>query len=317
MRCLIKLKKFEDAFVLFKKYNYFSFDLWDLDFLASGLMDLHRYSDALECYINILEVDSYHWNILDYIKECIVNLNIKTLPNNLEEFYLKWIYKINYKFDKKSCPKCGGKLIPIAYGYLTEEGNKKVNEGKCYPGGCCVGDGYPTDYCFNCDEKFYLGVMGLNIDYPIDSIEYRYVKRVIYNISNEIYELSGKNGTNLDGLSNVMCEKYYIDNIEFSELINQLLKLNYIYKVDENHIKILETEEDESIEDFPKMDINLFFDEMKLISNQFNDKITKDMLFPRLIEKYGWNQIMCERCFRLLNSKGFFIIDGDYFSFVN
>lgn len=54
------------------------------------------------------------------------------------------------------CPRCGGRLLRIAYGMPDGELDRRASLGKVVLGGCCIfGDGTdPTHQCAGCDERY-------------------------------------------------------------------------------------------------------------------------------------------------------------------
>lgn len=56
---------------------------------------------------------------------------------------------------KPECPKCGSKsVIPIEYGYPTNELIEASKRNEALIGGCIVDDDYPSWYCLVCENKF-------------------------------------------------------------------------------------------------------------------------------------------------------------------
>ncbi len=60
----------------------------------------------------------------------------------------------------KVCPKCGGKIVEIRYGYPTEKLFNAAVRGEVILGGCCVvrnenGNLIDPQYgCVDCGERF-------------------------------------------------------------------------------------------------------------------------------------------------------------------
>lgn len=55
---------------------------------------------------------------------------------------------------ERSCPCCGGKLIPILYGMPTGEAFKAAERGEIVLGGCCIAKNSPTMQCKDCGKEF-------------------------------------------------------------------------------------------------------------------------------------------------------------------
>ena len=55
----------------------------------------------------------------------------------------------------KPCPKCGSlEVVPILYGYPTEETMHEAEKGLIALGGCCVFEDDPEKHCNACGEDF-------------------------------------------------------------------------------------------------------------------------------------------------------------------
>lgn len=55
----------------------------------------------------------------------------------------------------KRCPKCGSHdVVPILYGYPTEESMEAARRGLIALGGCCVIDSDPRKMCKTCGAAF-------------------------------------------------------------------------------------------------------------------------------------------------------------------
>lgn len=59
------------------------------------------------------------------------------------------------KSKKLKCPKCESKeVIPIAYGYPTEELLERAGRDEVTIGGCCIAPDQPEWYCKVCEHEF-------------------------------------------------------------------------------------------------------------------------------------------------------------------
>lgn len=58
--------------------------------------------------------------------------------------------------EKKTCPKCNTNehVVPIVYGYPSEEMEAYAKENKIAFGGCCVSPFEPNWHCERCDSDF-------------------------------------------------------------------------------------------------------------------------------------------------------------------
>ena len=58
--------------------------------------------------------------------------------------------------DCKICPKCKkeDKVVKILYGLPNSEGMRKIWNGECVSGGCCIDSLMPRFFCKRCKAKF-------------------------------------------------------------------------------------------------------------------------------------------------------------------
>ena len=56
--------------------------------------------------------------------------------------------------DLRVCPTCGGRVLPIAYGYPGPETREAEERGELVLGGCTVDPGLPTAVCTGCRRQF-------------------------------------------------------------------------------------------------------------------------------------------------------------------
>lgn len=55
--------------------------------------------------------------------------------------------------DDDTCPRCGGRTIPIAYGYPGPGMFEAADRGEIALGGCCIDAEDPTRRCTACGES--------------------------------------------------------------------------------------------------------------------------------------------------------------------
>jgi hypothetical protein len=53
-----------------------------------------------------------------------------------------------------TCLACGGRMVPIAYGYPGVEMWEAEQRGEIVLGGCCVDPGMPTEMCRECGQTW-------------------------------------------------------------------------------------------------------------------------------------------------------------------
>lgn len=115
IKALLKLDRFEKAMECYEKAPL-NVEMIDL------LIDAEKYSLALDY---CLEDGFYDFEeVIDQIKE--------KNTTEIGEYYLSWIYKIKSKSDTEVCPQCGGKLIPIVWGFPSDELLRCQSAMRCF-----------------------------------------------------------------------------------------------------------------------------------------------------------------------------------------
>ncbi|HZN63120.1 MAG TPA: hypothetical protein VFC90_12005 [Planctomycetota bacterium] len=56
----------------------------------------------------------------------------------------------------KSCPACGGKLVPILYGLPDAEAGRAAERGEIALGGCTLMGDDPKLSCISCGTAFWI-----------------------------------------------------------------------------------------------------------------------------------------------------------------
>ena len=225
---LVRFHKYRQAYVLLNSMEITINEIRsDLEDLADALFNSRKYKQALYCY-NIIMENGRNMQVYKNMKIIWDKLADKE-SQNASKFYLDWIDAICYRYNENKCPTCGGKLIPITYGYVQVN----LDDEDLYLGGCCVSDDSPTDYCKNCQKEINMGVYGIILsdeDYDIysyarDKIIWltkyleRYPKKTIKQLQKEAYMMFG------------------LDKKEFTTFIEKLEEIEYV-TVDKNHVKI-------------------------------------------------------------------------------
>lgn len=227
-------------------------NLDNIDDVSSGTYCATGYSfeenndfeDALWCYKKSFEIDEINDNLsesgsVDGIKRMLLKLSIEDY-SFLNDFYLQWISKIEYKFDTEHCPKCGGKVTPIIYGFIADYNLfEEQKRGNVILGGCTILKDSPTHYCKNCDKEFHFQTNGLKINYKNNSRQYVYTEKIINEITYYMYN-QNENSINIKELEKEMREHYGLNNIEFTTLINKLRDIGYIYMPTKDQIALSE-----------------------------------------------------------------------------
>ncbi|MBO7718903.1 MAG: hypothetical protein J6S29_01995, partial [Methanosphaera sp.] len=228
---LVRFHKYRQAYVLLNSMEIIYDEIRsDLEDLADALFNSRKYKQALYCY-NILMDNGRYMPVFKNLKIIWDKIG-DSESQNASKFYLDWIDAIQDRHKENKCPTCGGKLIPITYGYVVINPDE---EEDVYLGGCCVNDDSPTDYCKKCKKELNMGVYGIIISeedygmysYARDNIIWltkyveRYPKKTIKQLQNEAYKIFG------------------LDNTEFTAFIEKLEEIGYI-SMDKNHLKLAE-----------------------------------------------------------------------------
>lgn len=61
---------------------------------------------------------------------------------------------IEVKRKPCKCPKCGGKVVPIAYGEPNTELFEQADRKEVILGGCIISDSSPDWGCIECETEF-------------------------------------------------------------------------------------------------------------------------------------------------------------------
>ncbi len=216
--CLIMLDRADEIeyveMNLLKTLKEFNMELAAVDFLK----DYHsKNPDNLD--------------VIDILKS-ISNEHDLKIPSR---FYLSWIDKIISKHDTNYCPVCGESLIPVVYGYPTEETMLEAERGLVKLGGCVVDNDNSHYWCSNCDKEFDMGYYGLVIRTD-DDVEYEYIIRQVSKVKDSLEYMSHS--------AHELMERFdHLDKREFRKFISRLLELDFIYRTGRgfhfNNIKYL------------------------------------------------------------------------------
>ena len=79
------------------------------------LIEAQKYSEALEYFLGE-DLDDYG-KFIDKTKRSIRESGCEIIPE-LSAYFTEWIYKIKSRSDTRVCRDCGGKLVPILWGYF-------------------------------------------------------------------------------------------------------------------------------------------------------------------------------------------------------
>jgi len=228
---LVTIQEYDKAYEHLKTIEINIQEIHDnIYWLAQHLLKEEEYEKAKYSYELLLKNNKGSNKIITKLKY-IWNMIKDTKSQNNSPYYMDWINLINYKHKDYECPTCGGKLIPIKYGYFEpKEGEVGV---KYRLGGCIVRNDSPTDYCTKCEKEINMGTYG--IDITCENIELLgYTQEKIVWLTEYIENNPTKNITEIGHEIN---KKFAIDKKEFTMFIEKLEKIGHL-KIEENQIKL-------------------------------------------------------------------------------
>jgi len=218
IKALLKLDRIDEAIECYENSPSF-IEIYDLMFEAGKYKEALRY--CLDEYVDDFEL------IVDRIKE----------KDNraVGEYYLSWIYKIRFKHDTRSCPDCGGELLPIVWGYPNSAMLQREERGEIFLGGCCLPPNSPNYHCMNCGNEFELGFKGLQIECE-DYRLHEYIEYKISQLHSHLRDYSFVHVRSVDGLEK---DLQGFGDGEFEALINHLIEIDYLYQPREGYVKLV------------------------------------------------------------------------------
>ncbi|MBE6499532.1 MAG: hypothetical protein E7Z80_03155 [Methanobrevibacter thaueri] len=218
IKALLKLDRIDEATDCYEN-GHCNVGITDL------LIETGKYSQALKY---CLEEDSNEYKvIIDKIKE--------KNTSAVGDYYLSWIYNIKSKYDIRSCPDCGGELIPIVWGLPHDGLLKKANRGEIFLGGCCEPPNPPNYCCKKCYKEYNLGIGGLHIECK-DYKQYEYTEYKIKELTSILKRDSSVFIKSLDSVKN---ELKGFDDKEFKAFIKHLKELECLCEPCEGYIKLI------------------------------------------------------------------------------
>lgn len=223
--------------------------LWENKIKA--LLKLDLIDEAIECYENapgiieivdlMIDVGKYRETLRYCIEEdldgfeSIVDKIKQKNTCEIGEYYISWIYKIKSKSDIRTCPECGGKLIPIVWGYPLPEMLEQSERDEIFLAGCCLPPNPPGYHCKDCGSEFDLGCMGLHIECE----DYRLTDYIEYKIKELTSKLKIGSHIAIKSLETLKNELGGFDDREFGEFIGHLTDLDYLYEPCEGFIRLV------------------------------------------------------------------------------
>ena len=190
------------------------------------LIDEERYDRAIEYYHSI-----NYPELIDELKLKVAK-NSPEAVSKLADYWMEWISMIKNKHDVRTCPHCGGKLMPIMWGYPLDEHLKRAEKGEFFLGGCSIL--IPFDFhCTGCHRELFLGTKGLDIECEDEKLK-QYIEFKIEETASVFFGYSKrgeKTFKELEGELN-MCSE------ELEAYLNRLMNLNYIEKTSDDKYRM-------------------------------------------------------------------------------
>ena len=218
---LIKLDRIEEAIDFYENIPVL-LDIKDM------LIEEGKYLEALDYCIK--EDSNDIESLIDKAKDFLFENNLE-MPDEIGNCYIGWIYRIRHVNNTRVCPDCGGKLIPIVWGYPTPEMMQKAGREEIFLGGCVIGIN-PANYrCRNCGHEFDLGHKGFAIEY---CDERDYVIHKIDELTSRINEESP-----VKSLKNLKEELKGFDDEEFDAFIGHLKDIGFIHEPAKGNVELL------------------------------------------------------------------------------
>ena len=228
IKALIRLDRIGEAMDCYENSKYSPIiDIVEL------LIEGEKYGEALE---HAFDEDAYDGYVkaVDKIKQS-VNENGLEIPEEIRDYYKDWIYKILYRNNTEICPECGGELIPIVWGYPSDELLRKAARGEVFLGGCDLPIYLSNYHCKSCGWDFNLGYEGLHIECDDGKLLY-YVEYKVRELTSKLKSGSMVYIRSIDSLKN---DLKGFDDEEFDAFISHMLDLGYIRQPREGYVRIV------------------------------------------------------------------------------
>ena len=221
IKALIKLGRMDEAVEFYKTLNHESVDLEDI------LLEKDLCFEALDYYYGLLKDNPDDVHVIDRIKMTIVCHNLNLTPE-VGDYYIKWIDSIKKVNDTKVCPYCGGELIPIIWGYPSEDLLEKANRGEVHLGGCVIEDN-TNFHCNGCEEDFSIpGICSQDIKFK----EYIKINMFMFNL---VFRFGSKGVKSLEELRK---DLFHFTDEEFDVFIARLKEIGYIREPKEGYLEL-------------------------------------------------------------------------------
>ncbi|MBR4447201.1 tetratricopeptide repeat protein [Methanobrevibacter sp.] len=221
-KSLIRLGRYDEA-IEFEKSMDNELDLYDV-FFEKGMGE-----HELSYYQHCLKDDPDDWDVIDQIKMLAAKSGVEP---EVGDSYLKWIDAIRQVNEKPVCPDCGGKLIPIIWGYPSSDLLEKSLRGEVYLGGCVIT--IPTNFhCKSCEKEFCIDYEDVQVECENPRLK-EYVLERISSLE-MLLTMHSKKGVEAEEVKSSVS---LYDDKEFDMFISRLVEIGYIVRDEDGHIRL-------------------------------------------------------------------------------
>ena len=215
LKALIKLDRMEEAI---------EFDRTDNSGISLGevFLEEERFCDALRYYYGHLKDNPDDFYTIEMIKGIICRHDLKVTPE-VGDYYLKWIDDIRKVNVSRTCPDCGGKLIPIAWGYPSPETLERAQRGEVHLGGCDVTFKRFNFHCRECKKYFEMYYENFDVESADPKME-RY-----FHFKMFVLLAAFKNGST-NSLEQDYLREYLktFSEVEFNAFMDKLAEIGFV-----------------------------------------------------------------------------------------
>ncbi len=218
LHTLIRLEEFDVAYEYFMSLDDHVAECCDYELLASKLSP----NQAIDCLNKVVNDDIESVDRIKLLFEKF-NLDLDRFAN--QDLYMSWIYKIKSKKDTDVCPECGGKLVPVLYGYPSPDALKRAAGGEIALGGCDMSLRNRSHSYFSCNEcgkEFDMGVCGFEVEHS-NPLQQRYIKGKLKEVMSILTDSSVSYHILRKQLGKSLCKK------ETSEFFDHLKDIKAIF----------------------------------------------------------------------------------------
>ena len=202
LHTLISLEEYGEAYKYFMSLDDYTAECCDYELLASKLSP----NLAIDC---LNKVVNENIESVDRIKLLFEKLNLDLGLFANKDLYMSWIYKIKSKNDTEVCPECGGRLVPVLYGYPSPDALKRAAKGEIALGGCDVSAKNISHSYFSCNDcgwEFDMGLCGFEI-VQSSPLQQRYIKGKLSEVMSILTDSSVSHHILQKQLNKSLCKK--------------------------------------------------------------------------------------------------------------